>query len=124
MPTSCHHLFHCNNTVEENITLPSFSSSLQHHHKRRKQQCVVIFFFSNIEKTKHTKKQQKNTKRRKELTFKFPLYPFTFGSRFCTPTFALPFQVFSLGIFFFSSEEKKHTHTQRRKNHREEKICK
>jgi hypothetical protein len=52
--------------------------------------------------TKHTKKQQKKPKERKELTFKFPLCLVTFGS-----ASTLLFQTFSPSIFFFFSIKRK-----------------
>jgi preprotein translocase subunit YajC len=57
--------------------------------------------------------------RRRELTFKLPLYPLIFGSYFYPLTFALPFQVLSLGIFFFSSKRKEKKTTKKKKKY----IC-
>jgi len=101
--------------------LPSSSSSLQHHHRKRQQHIAIVFFFSNIEKTKHTEKQQKKPKERKELTFKLSLCPLTFGSCVCPPIFAFLFQVLSLGIFLFSSRRGKKN--IKKKNQKEENIC-
>jgi hypothetical protein len=42
---------------------------------------------------------------RRELTFKFLLYLFTFGSHFCPPTFALPF--FSWHLLFLKEKKRK-----------------
>jgi hypothetical protein len=123
-------------TIEEGdankLPLPS---SLQQHHRKKQWHIAIVFFFSTTPPQKkkttmcccvfllkhredktHKKTTKKIPRKRKELTFKFPLCPLTFGSRFYPPTFALPFQIFSLGIFFFSNKKKKHTHTQRRKN--------
>jgi hypothetical protein len=94
-----------------------------------------IFFFSSRRKKKHTQKknhrEEKICREGRELTFKLSLCLFTFGSRFCPFTFALPFQVFSPGIlFFFSKRKEKKNHREEKtcrkekKNHREEKICK
>jgi hypothetical protein len=41
-----------------------------------------IFFFSSIRKLKKTQRK-KNCREGKELSFKLPLYPLTFGSRLC-----------------------------------------
>jgi hypothetical protein len=65
---------------------------------------VIVFFFSNTKKTKDQKKKKnkkKKPKERKELTFKLPLYPLTFGYRFH------PSVLLSPTIFFFSSRRKK-----------------
>jgi hypothetical protein len=48
----------------------------------------------------------KKCKERRELSFKLPLCPFTFGSPFCPPAFTLLFQTLSRGNFFFSSKRK------------------
>jgi len=56
------------------------------------------------EKKNHIEK--KKCKEGKELSFKLSLCPLTFGSHFCPPASALPFQTLSLGIFFFSSRRK------------------
>ncbi len=74
----------------------------------------IFFFLSKIKKTQRKKKplRRKICKGGRELTFKLPFYPLTFGSCFCLPTFTFMFQVFSFSIFFFSSK------TQRKKNHR------
>jgi hypothetical protein len=46
----------------------------------KKMRAIFMFiFFSNINKTKHTRKQQKKRRERRELTFKLLLCPFTFG---------------------------------------------
>jgi len=69
----------------------------------------------------HTHKEKKNHreflkyKKGRELTFKLLLCPLTFGSHLCPPAFALPFQVFSLGIFFFSSRRGKKKHKGKKK---------
>ncbi len=53
------------------------------------------FFFkhNNKKKTQEKKnhREEKKCKEGKELTFKLPLCPFTFGSHFYPPPFALPF---------------------------------
>jgi hypothetical protein len=72
-----------------------------------------IFFFSRGKKKHtHTKKkkchrEEKICREGRELTFKFSLCLFTFGSHFCPLAFALPFKVFSPVIFFFLSRKKK-----------------
>jgi hypothetical protein len=48
-----------------------------------------IFFKHNKRKKNH--REEKKCEEGKELTFKLPFCPFTFGSRFCLPPFALPF---------------------------------
>jgi len=69
---------------------------------------------------KHTKKTtKKNQKERRELTFKLPLCPLIFGSRFYPPAFLLPFQVFFPSTLFFSN--KTHTHTHRKEKNTIEK---
>jgi hypothetical protein len=55
---------------------------------------------------KKTIKKKKKCREGKELTFKLPLCPLTFGSCLCPLAFALPFQALSLGILFFSSRRK------------------
>jgi len=82
-------------------------SLLEHHHRRKRRHIAFVFFFSNTKKTKHTRKQQKKKPREvRELTFKFPFSPFTFGSHFCPLVFALLFQTLSPDIFLFSSRRK------------------
>jgi len=66
-------------------------------------------------KRKETHRDEKKCREGKELSFKLPLFPLTFGSCFCPPTFALLFQMLFLGIFFFSSIRKLKK-TQRKKN--------
>jgi len=68
--------------------LPLFFS-LKHHHKKRQRHIVVVFFFSNIENTKHIRKQQKETKRRKGAYLQTPgllshFWLLLLPSRFCT----------------------------------------
>jgi hypothetical protein len=57
-------------------------------------------------KEKMNHREEKECRERRELSFKLPLYPFSFGSCFCFPSFAFLFQTLSLGIFFFSSKRK------------------
>jgi preprotein translocase subunit YajC len=79
-----------------------------------------IFFFSKRKK-KHTKKkdhrEENICRERRELTFKLPFCPLTFGSHFCCQAFELLFQMLCCGIFFFSSIRKE-------KKHKEKKIIK
>jgi hypothetical protein len=82
--------------------------SLEHHHKKKQRHIVVVFFFSNIEKTKHIRKQQKETKRRKGTYLQAPTLPSHFWflllpSRFCTSISS----AFSPNIFFSKTKEKK-----------------
>jgi Na+/H+ antiporter NhaD/arsenite permease-like protein len=82
----------------------------------------LAFSFRAEEKEKKTKekknhREEKKCREGKELSFKLPFCPFTFGSRFCPPTFALLFQTLSLRIIFFSSkrkEKKKKKHKKKR----------
>jgi hypothetical protein len=68
-----------------------------------------IFFFSSRRKKKTKKKKHRKKKCRegRELAFKLPFYPLTFGFCFYPPTSALLFQTLSFGIFFFLSKKKK-----------------
>jgi len=77
--------------------------------------------FLLLKQKKSTKKQRKKTIKKKkkctktrELSFKLPLCPFTFGSHFYPLPFALLFQMFSPSIFFFSN--------RRKENHKEKKM--
>jgi len=81
-------------------------------------------FQAKEKKTQRKKnhREEKICREGKELTFKLPLYPLTFGSCFCPLAFALPFQTFFLGIFFFSSRRKDKKHKEK-KNRRKEKKC-
>jgi len=78
-----------------------------------------IFFFSSKRKEKKTKKKKhrKENKCRegRELAFKLPLYPFTFGFCFYPPTSALLFQTLSLDIFF-SSRRKEKKNIEKKRN--------
>jgi len=76
---------------------------------------MASFYFQAKEKNTHTQRKknhrEKNIcKKERELTFKLPFCPFTFDSHFYPFTFAFVFQVFSLGIFFFSSKRKEKKH--------------
>jgi hypothetical protein len=109
MATSCHHLFCCYTSTEEyDGTLPLSSSS-------------------QTQRRQNTKKnQQKKPTKGRELTFKLPLCPFTFGSRFCPLAFALPFQVLYWHIFLLKQKKKK-THIEKKnikkkKMHRREGV--
>jgi hypothetical protein len=100
-------------------------SSLEHHHKRKQWHiCHRLLFLcntiskeddgssssQNIEKTKHTRKQQKKIPREgKELIFKFSVCRLILVSHFCPFASALLFQALSLGIFFFTSKRKENT---------------
>ncbi len=118
MTTSCHCLFRCNNTIEENDDmLPLSSSFLQHHHRRRRWHIVVIFFFLNTKKIKHTRKEHKKTKRREGAYLQAPTLPSLLAA-----TFTLLFQTFFHDIFFFSNKRKE-KQKQRKKNHRKENKC-
>jgi hypothetical protein len=74
--------------------------------------CHRLLLLKHKEDKTHKKTTKKKPRKGRELTFKLPFCPLIFGSDICPPTFALSFQVFSLGIFFFSNKEKK---TQRKK---------
>jgi hypothetical protein len=90
------------NTTKEKDNGMLLCHHLLFKHRKEGHGVIFFFFFSN------TKKQQKKKpKEGRKLTFKLPFCPLTFGSHFCLPVFALPFQVFSLGIFFLSSKKKK-----------------
>jgi hypothetical protein len=79
-----------------------------------------IFFFSSRRKEKKKNhREKKKCREGKELSFKLSLCPLTFGSCFYPPTFALLFQTFSPGIFFFSIIKKK----KKKKGQKEEKKC-
>jgi hypothetical protein len=76
---------------------------------------LLASFSSQAKEKKRNYREGKKCKERKEPSFKLPLCPLTFGSRFwpptlpshfCPPTFALLFQTLSFGIFFFSSRKK------------------
>jgi hypothetical protein len=56
-------------------------------------------------------------RKREKFTFKLPLYPFTFGSCFYPPAFALPFQTLFPSIFFFSNKRKEKKEKEK-ENHR------
>ncbi len=112
MATSCHRLFHCNNTTkEDNGTLPSFSSSLQHHHKRRQWHITVVFFFSNTKKTKHIRKQQKKNQ---EKGGSLPSSSH-FALSLLAPAFTLLFQMLSPASFLSQAKKKKKT-IEKKKN--------
>ncbi len=78
-----------------------------------------IFFFSSKRKKKKRKENHKNKikcREGKELSFKLPLCPVTFGSRFCLPISALLFQTCSLNIFFFWSKWKEKKPIEMKRN--------
>jgi len=71
--------------------------------------CLKRFLLASYSfQAKEKKKtiEEKKCREGKELSFKLPLYPFTFGSYFYPPISPLLFQTFSLGTFFFSSIRK------------------
>jgi hypothetical protein len=82
-------------------------------------------FSFQVEEKKRKKQRKKNHRKERkhrdgrELSFKLPLCPFTFGSRFCPLTSTLLFQMFSPGIFFFLSRRKEKK--TKKKNHRKKK---
>jgi hypothetical protein len=93
----------------------AFAFSLLHFRFK----CFLLAFSSSQAKEKKTQKKKNHKEAKicregKELTFKLPLYPLTFGSYFCPPAFALPFQAFFLGIFFFSSRRKDKKHKEKK----------
>jgi hypothetical protein len=109
----------CQTPLEENDgTLPSSFSSLQHHHKKIRQHIAVVFFFSNIEKTKHTKKQPKKLGRSLPSSSRSALSLLAIAS-------TLPLLHFHFKCFLFassSSQAKEKENTKEKKNHREEKL--
>jgi hypothetical protein len=68
-----------------------------------KEECNNNLFFSNIEKTKHTRKQQqKKSRQRRELTFKLPFCPLNIivsSSHICLMGILLIIYVFFFIIF-------------------------
>jgi len=66
--------------------------------------CFLLASSSFQEKKNH--REEKKCKEGRELSFKLSLCPFTLCSYFCPLTFALLFQTFYFGIFFFSSIKK------------------
>ncbi len=66
---------------------------------------------------KNNHRKEKKCREGRELTFKLPLCPLTFGSYFYPLTFDLLFQAFSPNIFFFSNINnlKKNTHKKGKK---------
>jgi len=81
-------------------------------------------FFSNKRKKQKPRKKKKCREGR-ELSFKLPFCPLTFGSCLCLPTSTLLFQTLSLGIFFFSTrrkekQTKKKKTIEKKKMHRKE----
>jgi len=72
-----------------------------------------LFIFKQKKKKTQRKKshrKEKKCEKGRELTFKLSLYPLSFGSHTCPPTFALPFQMLSPCIFFFSNKTKEKKH--------------
>jgi hypothetical protein len=65
--------------------------------------CHQLLLLKHRKNKTHKKTTKKIPREGREVTFKLSLCPFIFGFRFCTPAFALPFQVLSHGIFFFSN---------------------
>jgi hypothetical protein len=107
MVRSCHRFLYYNNTTKENDGTLSLS------------------FSSKTQKRKNTKKNKKKKPRdAKELTFKLPLCPFTFGSRYAfsllAPASAFLFLHFYFKCFFLASSS---FQVEKKKNYRKEKIC-
>ncbi len=120
MATSCHHLFRYKNTTKKkrwHIAIIFFFFATPPQKKRW--HIVVVFFFSNIEKIRHTRKQQKKTKRREGPYLQVPVVPFSL----LVPASTLPllhfrFKFFLLTFSSFQAKEKK------RKTQREKKMKK
>jgi hypothetical protein len=74
----------------------------------------------NKEKNNH--REEKKCREGRELSFKVPLCPFTFSSRFYPPTFALLFQTFSLTSSFSQVEEKKRKTIEKKKMQRRDGV--